>query len=473
MKLKLKLLLVFAVCLSITGYSQSVHVKSITTTSDGKEEVDLADAKDINVDESVKELKSIVIKCDDLPANHKLTISVGAETKDYTITGSEIKIDFTNDILNKEISIKHFDGTPTEIPGDAIKFRIIPKAKEENSSGNGNNTGDVTQEYIDAYLAKNYDNFVSTPFGYLDPNDKEHRIHIFFDYMGNSLKSTIPQGISNAQYTVHVIYPFKSDNPNEISYTVKQKTGTFSSALLFNNTGIRNNLGSLQAGEKYDGITERKFILGTATDDLSFDIIAGTKDAAKITKTVLDTYTIKMSPTYHGSFDIGLLKTDLSNPIFSLVQLPNSTDKVIKLTDDSPKGVVTIMASFYVSPIILLESLVKKVPYYKLSGRNFLDDHKIYERFYPTIGVGVSDKTFENFFYGINWELARGLSIFGGWHYGKVNTFEKPDYVAGVTPVTDDEFAFHKNTRWKTSTAIGVKLDILIIKNLFGLTTAP
>src|SRR5690606_20085419 len=124
----------------------------------------------------------------------------------------------------------------------------------------------------------------------------------------------------------------------------------------------------------YDGITERTFLLGTATDDLAFDIIAAKKEE-QITKTVLESYTIKMSPVYHGSFDVGFIKTDLSNPAFSLVQLPNSTDQVVKFTDDSPKGVVTIMASFYVSPVILLQSVFgkKKIPFYKLTGRSFLD----------------------------------------------------------------------------------------------------
>ena len=97
-----------------------------------------------------------------------------------------------------------------------------------------------------------------------------------------------------------------------------------------------------------------------------------------------------------------------------------------------------------------------------------MDDHKFYERFYPTIGIGVSDKAFENIFYGINWEVARGLSIFGGWHYGKVKTFEMPNFQAGVTPVTSDQFEFYQNTKWKTSTAIGLKLDIMIVRNLFG-----
>ena len=163
-------------------------------------------------------------------------------------------------------------------------------------------------------------------------------------------------------------------------------------------------------------------------------------------------------------------KTTLSNPTFNLVDYPDADYKVVKLTDQSPKGVVTIMATFYVSPIILLESLGKNknIPFYKLTGRSFLDDHKFYERIYPTIGVGLRDKSFENIFYGFNWEIARGLSIFYGWHYGKVNTFEMPGFKPGETHVTAEQFEYYKNTKWKTDTTFGIKVDMLIIKNLFG-----
>jgi hypothetical protein len=286
--------------------------------------------------------------------------------------------------------------------------------------------------------------------------------------------STVPQGISNAQYVVHIIYPFTNNDPNAISYTVKQKSGSYSSALLFNNTGIKdNNPFKPQSGTRYDGISERIFLLGTSTDDLSFDIKTSTQNSPS-TKTVLENYTIKMAPVYHGSFDIGLLRTNLSNPTYELTTLPGTTDKVVKLTNDSPKGVVTLMASFYTSPIILLEKAFgrKKIPYYKLTGRNFLDDHKFYERIYPTIGVGINDKSFENIFYGFNWEIARGLSIFGGWHYGKVNTFEKPNFTPNATTVTDEEFTFYKNTKWTTSSSFGIKVDLLIITNLFGSAAA-
>ncbi|MFT3793637.1 hypothetical protein [Flavobacterium sp.] len=431
--------------------------------------------KDVPVPEENKDLKKITVRCANLLANHKVEFTVGGKTVELK-TANKTELDFGINILDKEMVIKHFDATSTEIRTDLIKFRFILEKKEidipQGDKGNLSVEGS-----IDFYLAQYYSHLEITPFGYINPKAKgaeKKIVHVFFDYLGNSLLGTVPSGISNAQYMVHIIYPITLSEPNKVSYSIKQKTGSFSSALLFNNTNIRSNLGSLQGGEKFDKVIERKFLLATSTDDITFDIVAVTKDD-KIEKTVLNTYDIKMSPTYHGSFDVGLVKTELSNPTYNLVQLPGSTDQVVKATDESPKGVVTVMASFYVSPIILLESLFDKdkIPFYKLTGRNFLDDHKIYERFYPTIGVGVSDKSFENIFYGINWELARGLSIFGGWHYGKVNTFEMPNFVAGVTPVTSEQFAFYQNNRWKTSTAFGVKLDIMIVRNLFSATSTP
>ena len=472
--MKPKLLLL---CLTLFSYFFSyaqLHVEYVHTETDGIKTSDpIVKDKDIQIPKERTDLKSIIIKCRDLPAGEKLQITaVGESPKDYTTANAETSFAFLTDLLNKEVSIKHFNAAGTEVSTDAIKFRFIPEPNNNNGGGGNNNT--AIQPSIDDYLLKNYSTLEATSFGYIDPTDKQRKIHIFFDYLGNSLLSTIPSGISNAQYIVHIIYPFSLADPNKVSYSIKQKSGSFSSALLFNNSNINTNgIFKTQSGEKYDGITERAFVLGTSTDDLTFDIVAATKDN-QITKTVLETYTIKMSPVYHGSFDVGLIKTDLSNPTYSLVQDPNSTNHVVKQTDESPKGVVTVMASFYVSPIVLLESVFgkKKIPFYKLTGRSFLDDHKFYERFYPTIGVGISDKAFENIFYGINWEVARGLSIFGGWHYGKVKTFEMPNFQPGVTPVTNDQFEFYQNTKWKTSTAIGIKLDIMIVRNLFGTVAA-
>ena len=87
---------------------------------------------------------------------------------------------------------------------------------------------------------------------------------------------------------------------------------------------------------------------------------------------------------------------------------------------------------------------------------------------YPAVGAGISDRSFENLFAGINWEIARGLCVFYGWHWGKVHTFTMTNYIASETPVTEKQFEFYQNNAWKRSSAFGLKLDILVIRNLFG-----
>ncbi len=469
-------LLLFAIASTAIAVCQTVTVGFDTGDPlSNRADVNIKDNPVINISETFTTLDNLRVKCTDLANGDQLKISIqGLADKDYNPSDGDTLFKFSSSILNKEIKFKHISGG-TEVVADEQSFKIL-NVSTNGTGGNGNGNGNRnTEPSVNDFIVLNYSNLEPTPYGLVDPNDNNRIVHIFLDEFGNSLISTIPQGISNAPYIVHIIYPYSSKEPNRVSYSIKQKSGSFSSTLLFNNTGIRDNIPKLQSGAIRDRISDKKFLLGTATDDLTFDVIIVVKeDNDKFTKTVLETHTIKMSQVFHGSFDVGLLRTDLSNPTFTLVESPTTSDKVVKVTDESPKGVVTIMASFYTSPIVLLESLYaklsgkKKIPFFKLTGRSFLDDHKIYERFYPTIGVGVSDKVFENIFYGINWEIARGLSIFGGWHYGKVSTFEMPGFTPGETVVSQKQFDFYQNTSWKTAKCFGVKLDVLIIRNLFG-----
>jgi hypothetical protein len=437
---------------------------------------DVANQDDKSVVKTMTDLKKIAIKAT-LAAKQEIWVTINKQTFKYQKTNSDsMDLDFDKNIIGAEITVEHYDltsGTAVKVAGDDMKFHIINNLDVKVDDGVKENDNGCAQCDINAFVEDNYSDqsvYLATPFGIYEKRAKT--IHIFFDQYGNSVLSTIPQGIANATYVVHIIYPIVTSDPDAISYSVKQKSGSFNGTLLFNNSDIKKNLGVLQAGIKYDGLREKKFLLGTATDDLTFDIVAAYMDGGKAKKDVIDTYTIKMSPMYHGSFDIGLLRTDLNNPTFSLVQSPTGTGNVIKQADSSPRGIVTVMATYYVSPIILLESLFANnknpVPFYKLTGRNFLDDHKFYERIYPAIGVSISSKAYENLFYGFNFEIARGLDFFAGWHYGKVNVFEMPDFIPGKTAITQQQYDFYTNTKWKTSGTFGLKIDPLIIKNLFG-----
>ena len=472
MKIKINLL-VFCLLLMSMKFTAQIRVE-LYKPDVTDESIDLTKSQDVTVSEN-KPITSIKIKASGYDAKTTLKVSALGEEYEYLKANADQVFTFKSNLLMNEVTIKHFAEDKTEITADQMTFRLIYKSDDgtKNIPQSLTNNEPSIDDYLAAYL-KTFSKLKPKPYGYIDEDDADGYIHLFFDQYGNSLLSTIPQGISNAQYKVHIIYPISSKNPNKTSYSVKQTAGEFSSALLFNNTNILSQVGKLQSGDIYDAFAQRTFILGTSTNDLTFDIVATTKgDDNKVSKTVLETYTIKMSPVFHGSFDVGFLQSNLPNPDYSLVQLPNSPDMVVKETNRNPQGVVTIMASCYVSPVVLLEKLfkLKKFRQYQLTGRSFLDDHKFYERIYPTIGVGINNKALENFYYGFNWEIARGFCVFGGWHTGKVNTFEMPGYQANVTPVTADQFEFYKNTKWKTSTAFGVKLDIMIVRNLFGISS--
>lgn len=408
-----------------------------------------------------------------LANNNKLKITgPNEEVKFYEQSDEIQQIEFEESIIDQQITIILLNNDNSELDKKwSLKFILkLNSATEDDDQIQDDDDDDETPDMdYDTYISNNYklDKKFITPFGIID---EEKRIHIFIDNMGNNLLTTIPQGISNAQYIVHILYPYYPNATNETLYSIKQRSGSFNSNLNFRNSDIKNDF-TPESIIKPSGIRERQFLLSTSSDNISFDLIASSQSGKKVSKKVIENFNINMSPTYHGSFDIGLVQTELRKPTFSLVNSPNGEYQTVKMTDPGKtEGTVTLMATFYYSPIIILEDLFGKeeIPFYKKNGRNFLDDHKIYERIYPTIGVGLKDKVFENLYYGLNWEVVRGLAIFYGWNYGKVNTFTMPDFQDGITPVTTDEFNYYKGKQWKTAQAYGIKLDLLVFMGLFG-----
>ncbi|MCI9843623.1 hypothetical protein [Flavobacterium pectinovorum] len=411
-------------------------------------------------------INSFIIVNYTLPTGHSLKVT-GPDGTPKSLVQADLPnpVSFADNLVEKQVTIELMNGATAT--GKSWAFTITnTKSTETNTNTNTNFNFDDYLNNVYNYI-KTSKELTITPFGIID---KEGRVNIYIDYRGNNLLTTIPQGISNAQYVVHVITPYSSKDLNPTIYTIKQRSGSFDDALNFRNTGAANTFKE-NGAIKYETVRDDKFLLSTATDNIDFDLVAVQNQNSTITKTVIENYTIKMTPTYQGSFDIGFVKTELANPTYSLINSPDGLTQTVKVTDDGKsEGVATIMATFYYSPIVILESLLgkKTIPFYKLNGRNFLDDHKIYERFYPTVGVGLNDKVFENLFIGINWEVVRGFALFYGWNYRKVNTFEMPNFESGSTPVTEDQFNYYTNEKWKTKPAFGIKLDLLVVKGLFG-----
>jgi hypothetical protein len=180
---------------------------------------------------------------------------------------------------------------------------------------------------------------------------------------------------------------------------------------------------------------------------------------------------IKIKRIYHGSIDVGVLKSNLENPTFALVT--SGTDpklQVVKQTNTGSRVLASAMYTFYLSPVVLIEKLLmpEKVRTYKLEGRSFVDDHKIYERIYPAVGIGLNDRLLDNVFIGGKWEFIRGGSVFMGYHWGKVNTLETdPGFEFEKTNMTQAAFDLKTNMKWQGAFCFGLNLDVRIIANLF------
>lgn len=394
----------------------------------------------------------------------------GETAVDFDGMSIDFKSDF--DITDKRFTI--FSGANSD-----ADF-VLKSKKNENPGDKNVATNQTLQEYFDytfpkkareytehgLQIRKNY-NWVSSFTG-------DKYVHIFLDMDGNCINATIPQGVSNLQYVIHILYLEAKDNSQIINYSINQTEGEFDGALVFNNSGFE-----LMSGREDTVLvwSNREFLLSTSTSDIKFDVVRTIVDDKsqpfKSARTVLASYTIKMSKVYHGTIDAGFLSTSLANPNYELVNSPtNNDEKVVKKSEESRRGIVTAMATFYFSPIIFIEKFLfgQDIAGYKLYGRNFLDDHEIYERIYPSIGISLNETVFENFFFGLNWEIARGGSLFAGFHYGKINTFNtEGDFKFGETVVNDGGFELRKGTRWLTKLAAGANIDVTIVKSLLGL----
>jgi hypothetical protein len=355
-----------------------------------------------------------------------------------------------------------------------------------NLNPNGNETVDTSKKKIiprkyislQTYLEGLKFVFEPKPYGLIVKSGNtqylgEQYVHIFLDQYGNSIYGTLPQGIADRQYVVHVIY-LSGITSDQVVFDVKKTKGAFNPALNFLNSDIRETEAKSAKDIKYAWV-HSEFLLGISTSDVEFELtkttIVSQDNPYDYKNEKIGTYTIKMTPNYHGSFNFGFVNSHLENPSYELVENPaNASQQVVKQTGTGNRGVVTIMATIYTSPIVLIEKLFKKdIPWNKTYSRNFLDDHRFYERIYPVIGVGFTDKTLENIFYGANWELFRGAGFFFGWHWGKISTFRTDgNFEFEKTPVTQAEFDLRKNEKWKTKFSVGFNVDPVIVTRLFS-----
>ena len=297
-------------------------------------------------------------------------------------------------------------------------------------------------------------------------------VHVFFDEYGNLVSDNIPNGIPWVNYVIHVIHPKSTGE----TYDVVQTAGSISGQLVIRNattTGIatpnavRANVDTTLADEETVSV-----LSPTDKVDIGFQIIKTVVSSTSATKTPIGPYTITMSGYFNASIDLGILNSKLHNPTYTLVNSASTTgEMVVKAGDNGDRTMTTVMGTIYFSPIVFIEKEIFNIdiPKFKLKGRSSVADHNLIERIYPTFGLSIYDYSFLNIFYGLNWEIIRGGSLFVGFHTGKINVYNgSPGFQFGQTATTSDEFNLNTDTKWDTKFAIGATIDLKVVLGLIS-----
>ena len=464
--------------------SQTFVIK--ITNNDEAKEYPVVDNK-VTIDEATGELNSIFLVLKEPSPNERdYEVSIKGQSSTFALLKGqnilEVKGGVGYDISGQFLEIKDGNGKKTTI-------EIVVDGTERTSGLNDNIVDDDNDD--DDKNFKTPEDIVAELFpdiisrqrvGLMIPSSNKNTrfggseyVHVFLDGFGNPILRSIPQGSPEKTYVVHIVTSVDEEAFSTIRYNVNQTAGGIDDVLLFRNSGElgKFNYTSAKSYRSY----HYEIALTESNKNIVFEVNRGESNGKSIKNVKLGTHTIPIK-VYNGSFDIGLISSELVSPSYSFIEsADDNTMGKVKKTDDGKRGIVTTMATFYASPVILLEKFIFKpkangktvdIPNYKLTGRNFVSDHKIYERIYPTVGLSINETALENIFYGFNFEAVRGASLFVGWHHGKVNTFSdsNPDFNFNDSLISIENFNLNQNQKWKTDFAIGVNLDILVILNL-------
>ena len=295
-------------------------------------------------------------------------------------------------------------------------------------------------------------------------------VHIFIDEDGNPVSQSLPPGVPWVSYVIHVIHPLVANE----SYGVIQTSGGISGAFVIQNAPAAPAPGGPGVAVGAPAYTENIFVLSPSDNaNIGFQVSKTVTTGGSSVKTTIGNYTLTISGYYNASINVGLINSQLHNPTYTLVPSPSTSGAmVVKKAGAGDRMMTTVMATIYFSPLAGIKRLVDRdnMPLFKVKGRSMAADHSLFERIYPAVGLSINENTFQNIFYGLNWELFRGASLFAGFHTGKINTYNNPSsgFAYGTTSVTQDQFNYQSDAKWATRFAFGATIDLRVVTGLLG-----
>lgn len=420
------------------------------------------------------------------PAGDSLIISFGDQYPSMK-TGDSITVTLIKDPKLNAIKISQVGGAvDTKTPADG---------------GTGTDTspigGAVKPLALDPECLVNYytdhfgptKDFYRTDVGYKEPGDK-YAVHIFLDQTGNFLFGSKPTGIQRKyHYLLHVLtnkadsnmfrYAFQTNGDLNDNYSVYGANNINPAAVKGEGADLTN--GKQPAPVDCSNLRDEVFNVFPTSDDLTFTLyFIPIKNKTLGAPVKIVAYTLKKTAYYIASFDGGAFNTWLGNPTYTLVNIPSattSTDQTVKVADNGSSVNFVLMATFYFSPYNILfpyKNCDKKLQRFSPWGRSFLDDDGcLFRKIYPAIGVGLNGTVLNNFYAGLNFEPMQGFGLFVGQNIRKVSSFDMPGFVPGTTVVTQSQFNYYENSKYKNGWAFGAIIDLTVFTKLFGKISVP
>jgi|GEM_PF-3373676 len=330
-----------------------------------------------------------------------------------------------------------------------VTFTDNPNNQQTPPQGGTGSTEKATpQDFENAVKSKYGKKIKSGTIQYdrkLNQAREKNIIHVFLDENGNFYYSSLPTTAREDNlFVFHLFYEtaankkFKLDVEGEYDPVFE----VYGAASQPQDVTVPNSTGQ----PKKVSITEQTFgAVGPFTGSFSVKITRMGASAALLDKT------IKCAKLHHITLNAGLYGTALRYPDnIEIYQKPNG-DSTLVADDPTSRGFITVMLTFYPK------------------ARNILYPSNDWrEKIGFSIGTSISKKLAENFFGGISYDVARGLALTGGAHYGRRNfVIDDRNFKFG-----EDKFSGTLDgrikKRWDVSWYIGVNIDFRLLSYIFN-----
>jgi hypothetical protein len=177
---------------------------------------------------------------------------------------------------------------------------------------------------------------------------------------------------------------------------------------------------------------------------------------------------VRVNKLYNVAIGASFISTDLEKPTFDVFPIPGTTNNTINGINTGSRTLATFNVIYYWKPTVDWVTGKLKSTSNITRGRDVLKEATFLERFNPTFGIALNSEWRENFFFGGNFEFARGGSISAGWHYGKVQELADKNFTLGTSVYSGTKDEIKLTDTWKWGFFFGITLDTRIFNKLLA-----